>query len=168
MIDLTTINEWQKYDEATGCVFPWYTFPALDEINTWDLSDKTVLEIGGGASTVWWNLKAKKVFTYEDNHEYREELRKHWFVAHTDLLDELPYPVDIAIVDNDGDRSGMIKAACSRLKTGPGSILIVDNWDQPSIDWQPSEEMKQVLLSKKHKIFKQPNHPDWQTIIIWL
>ena len=74
MIDLNATNEWQHRDPETGLVLPWYTKSFLDELATWDLKDKSVLEIGGGASTLWWCRKANSVYLVEDNQEYWDEL----------------------------------------------------------------------------------------------
>ncbi len=38
----------------SGLVQPWYTHPALDVIEKWDLKGKRILEWGAGLSTLWW------------------------------------------------------------------------------------------------------------------
>lgn len=60
----------QRIDPELGILEPWYTNPAMDKIKTWDLSDKVVLEYGGGASSWWWAYRCKKVVTIESNPEW--------------------------------------------------------------------------------------------------
>lgn len=44
----------RRRDRVSGLVQPWFTHPALDVIETWDLRGKRVLEWGAGLSTLWW------------------------------------------------------------------------------------------------------------------
>jgi predicted O-methyltransferase YrrM len=48
------LTEGQRRDKQTGLVQPWFTHPALDVVQAWDLRGKSVLEWGGGCSTAWW------------------------------------------------------------------------------------------------------------------
>src|ERR1044071_4103352 len=82
-IDLSTPNEWQFRDESLGGIlFPWYVKSFLDELVTWELSDKVVFEYGAGASTVWWAKKALKVYSVDSSSEWiaaiKKELIKTW------------------------------------------------------------------------------------------
>jgi len=176
MIDLSTPNEWQHICPDTGLIMPWYTKPALDEIVTWDLKDATVCEYGGGASTIWWNKKAKHVFTVEYSEEYFEALIKH--IGHASLMmhtynkeNYINWPkgphgtlFDIIIIDGEPVewRDACVPVALEFLK--PGGKLIIDNWDQPSV-WTPSEETKRIVLALPHTVYRQDGHPDWQTLI---
>lgn len=71
----------QKIDESLGILFPWYTHGALEVISKFDLSDKVIMEWGGGASTLWWAVKSKFVFSTDHNNEWVQstidELTKH-------------------------------------------------------------------------------------------
>ncbi|MFT6408402.1 MAG: hypothetical protein ACJAQ6_001820 [Arenicella sp.] len=42
---------------------PWYTYPSIDFLKFRDFSNKTVLEFGGGQSTLWRASKASSVVT---------------------------------------------------------------------------------------------------------
>lgn len=180
MIDLNHCNEWQHRDPETGLVFPWYTKSFLDELVTWDLKDKVVCEYGGGASTVWWNRKAKFVFTVESNEQYYQALTKS--LNHESLImftpDKYNYmnwaygankshdtKFDIIIIDGEPIewRDDCVKPALDCLK--PGGHLIIDNWLQPSVGWMPSEETKALLAPYPVKIYKQEGHPDWATAV---
>jgi predicted O-methyltransferase YrrM len=180
MIDLTKPNEWQRLDKSTGLVSPWLTFPALDEIETWDLKDKIVFEYGLGASTIWWAKKCKRIEGVETSFK--------WWLATCEKLRELKlsncmlysegrpaeyvdsvysdWQYDIIIIDGDpvGWRDACVKPSLECL--AKGGKLICDNWHQPSV-WMPLYETQKLLTSFPHKIFKQPNHPDWQTLICY-
>lgn len=175
MIDLSTPNEWQYIDPANGLVFPWYTKPFLDELVTWDLSDKVVFEYGCGASTLWWAKKCKKLYGAENNREYFLKVAEYVWpkvnISHeADMNSFVCSPLqwmpifDIIIIDGSPDewRDDCVKPAIECLK--PGGKLIIDNWEQPSV-WMPSTETKELLKNYPCKIYKQPNHPDWQTAV---
>jgi predicted O-methyltransferase YrrM len=164
MIDLSSQNEWQFKDPETGLIFPWYTKPALDEIVTWDLKDKVVFEYGCGASTLWWREKAKAVYSVDEDREYAEATGSYLAKNPVDFLHyiyEFP-PLDIVIIDGERLRQEAVEHALKCLK--PGGALIYDNWMQPSVEMQ-SEETQRLLLALPHTIYKQPGHPDWQTLI---
>lgn len=179
MIDLSTPNEWQHRDPSTGLVFPWYTRSFLDELATWDLSDKAVLEIGMGASTIWWNKKAKWVTAWDMNSDWYYAVTKHMdFTKSTSFIPQEGKIIeamkntmdvecfDIAIVDCEPIeyRDNCTQAALQYLK--PGGRLIIDNWDQPSVGWLPSEETKALLAPYPCKVYPQIGHPDWKTLVV--
>ena len=57
---------------AHGELVPWITFPSLHYLASLDLSDRTVLEIGSGASTHWFAERAASVISYEFDTAYFE------------------------------------------------------------------------------------------------
>jgi predicted O-methyltransferase YrrM len=178
MIDLNHCNEWQHRDE-TGMILPWYTKSFLDELVTWELSDKHIFEFGCGASTLWFATKRPVVYGVENNREYREAVLKElgrrsheidFYIGH-DL--ERPFQMfgsnfhpswDIIIVDCEPVeyRDKCIEKAVSHLNVG--GKLIVDNWDQPSV-WVPSNQTRRLLADWPVKIYRQEGHPDWQTAL---
>lgn len=164
IIDLSTPNEWQLIDPENGLVMPWYTHPFLEVLKTWNLKDKVVLEIGGGASTLWWATRAKFVYLIEDNSQYWNDLFGRGI---TNLISAKYHPngpFDIVIVDSDpvDNRDALCAKAISVLSLG--GKLIVDNWEQPSV-WMPKPETKELLCPYICQIYKQPNHPDWKTAV---
>lgn len=58
-----------------GKPLPWYTFPIIDFLKFRDYKEKTVLEFGGGQSTLWWAKRAKKVVTLEGDHDWYEKIK---------------------------------------------------------------------------------------------
>lgn len=176
MIDLTKPNQWQRTDPENGLVEPWLTFPALDEIKTWDLKDKIVFEYGCGASTLWWDVKCKTVFAVENIREVLCHVLDNThcrisFETEKERFVTSPYQwetgFDIIVIDCDPIewRNDCIQPALECLKDG--GKLIIDNWMQPSCDWMVSKENQKLLTSFPYKIFKQPGHQDWQTAIFY-
>jgi len=177
MIDLQKPNEWQRYDPETGLLFPWLVSSFLDELKTWDLSDKIVLEIGMGSSTLWWDKKSAMVAAFDMN--------KDWYFAVTEKMDlsrsmsflpaegkivegmqhVLPHcAFDIAIIDCEPVewRDKCVQPVLSCLKSN--SKLIIDNWDQPSV-WVPNDKTRELLSPYPCKIYSQEGHADWKTAV---
>lgn len=182
MIDLNHCNEWQHRDLETGLVFPWYTKSFLDELVTWDLSDKAVFEYGAGASTLWWASRCKSVAGVEYNLRYADAVNKgvaqryvrysrSWPVSWYSI--KAPYincvraiaRTDIIIIDGEPIewRDDCVKPALDCLV--PGGKLIIDNWQQASVGWLPSEETQQLLSQYPVKVYAQKGHPDWKTAV---
>lgn len=55
---------------------PWLTYPLIRFLERWDLSRESVLEFGGGASSVWFSMRAKSLVTWEFDAEYASALRR--------------------------------------------------------------------------------------------
>lgn len=169
MIDLLTPNEWQHKDESLGGIlFPWYTKSFLDELVTWDLSDKAVLEIGLGASSLWWHRKCKQLYGCDNNPEYvfaLNDIIGNGAVLHV-LYERQHFVqfiedygrVDIIIIDGE-------PIAWRDVCVKPGGRLIIDNWMQESVGWLPSEETKALVTALPHAIYPQVGHPDWKTLV---
>lgn len=51
----------------SGEPIPWYTYPAIDFLSQRDFTGRSVLEFGGGQSTMWWARRAKHVLTIEED-----------------------------------------------------------------------------------------------------
>jgi predicted O-methyltransferase YrrM len=176
MIDLSTPNEWQHRDESLGGIlFPWYVKSFLDELVTWDLKDKAVLEIGLGASSLWWHRKCKQLYGCDNNPEYvfalndiiikgallRVLYEREHFVQ---FIKDYGY-VDIIIIDGEPIewRDACVQPALDCLK--PGGKLIIDNWLQPSVGWMSSYETQKLLSQYPIKVYHQEGHPDWKTAV---
>src|ERR1044071_8584230 len=141
MIDLNATNEWQHRDPETGLVFPWYTKSFLDELVTWELGDKAVLELGMGASTLWWQRKSAYLTAFDTNPDwYNAVIMKmegkpgdeYVVQAIEEIENKLMEVYDIAIIDIEpiGWRDQCVPLALQSLK--PGGKLIIDNWMQAS------------------------------------
>lgn len=60
---------------ASGAPLPWYTYPAIDFLSQRNFEGKSVLEFGGGQSTLWWSVRAQSVLTIEEDVDWHERLR---------------------------------------------------------------------------------------------
>src|SRR5229473_3586817 len=50
-----------------GNPLPWYTYPAIDFLDTKDFSTRTVLEFGSGQSTLWWAKRCKRILSFDSD-----------------------------------------------------------------------------------------------------
>jgi hypothetical protein len=143
---LNSIAQNRAVDESNREI-PWYTYPAIEYLDSIDFSNSNVLEYGSGNSSVWWASKAKFVFSVEHDKNWflqvRNSLKRRKVSNHTYLLaDEKNdyvtaadgFPADIVVID------GILRRACishqlSRLAQGQHApqILVFDN-----SDWWPS------------------------------
>lgn len=60
---------------ANGDPLPWYTYPAIDFLSARDFTGRSILEFGGGQSTLWWAKRARRVVTIEADEDWANELR---------------------------------------------------------------------------------------------
>lgn len=182
MIDLNKCEGYQKRD-SSGMVMPWYTWPALEEIEKWDLSEKKILEFGGGSSTLWFAKRCREIVCVETDQDYSdaiisnrihnlklygrllkiEGLRESGYF-NVDLIYMHKVLFEIIVVDCDPvvARDFVIGESINVLK--PGGKLIVDNWRQPSV-YMPSNSIMQALVKFEVDLYRQPDHEDWQTAI---
>lgn len=65
-----------EYLDKEGNYVPWFTFPAVEAIKNWDLSDKRVFEYGSGYSTLFWAARAKEVTSVEHDPGWHEKISK--------------------------------------------------------------------------------------------
>lgn len=55
---------------------PWFVFSATIQLQQMDFKDKSVLEYGSGASTLWWAKRCKNICSIENNSEWYDLIRK--------------------------------------------------------------------------------------------
>ena len=60
---------------SSGEPLPWYTYPCIDFLSQRDYSDKTILEFGGGQSTLWWAKRAKRIVTLEGDEAWYHSIK---------------------------------------------------------------------------------------------
>lgn len=184
------VEGWRHINEETGELYPWYVKPALELLDSMDLKDKIVYEYGVGDSSLWWAKRCKKLYGVESNPYWANIVNKKIgdiatircnpnFIKYTEdfkaidtkdpelyINDILKHKVKFDIVIIDGlDREECVEPAISCMKSN--SVLIYDNWMQPSVTVQ-SEETQKRLLAYEHKIFSQEGHDDWKTAIFYI
>jgi len=57
-----------------GELVPWYSYSAIDYLNSFDLEGLSVLEYGGGNSSFWWAARCKQLTTVESEKDWHEVL----------------------------------------------------------------------------------------------
>ena len=156
-------NEWNIYDDD-GLMLPYYTHPSLEWIKNNISKEVSVLEIGGGNSTVWWRKNASEVYTIETDFDCAKKL-DCFQCSHLEIpnsIDNLNKKFDVVIVDGDGDRECYIINSFNSC----AKYLIVDNWQQSEVMIY-SEKIEKFLFENtiEQLIFKQSNHKDWKTAV---
>lgn len=156
-------NEWNIYDEY-GYMLPYYTHSSLDWIQKNIPKNVSVLEIGGGNSTLWWRKNADEVYTIESDPECATKLNCTYCNALdiNNCINNLGKNYDVVIVDGDGDREiyviNSFMVCCK--------YFIIDNWQQSEVMIY-SQKVVDFLYenTSKQMIFNQHNHKDWKTAI---
>lgn len=189
--DPPQVAEWQWLDTSVREWYPWFTKPSLREISTWDIQGKTVVEYGGGNSSLWWASKGANIITVERSEAWYEQIKREYskypnkyptaqiiYVnacegVQTDLpfYVEAPFLVggfnrpDILVVD-DIFRFECIEKALTLPRP---MILIVDNWDQDYVFKCPAAV--KLMEQYEGKFFVQPDHTNHEgspwTTAIW-
>ena len=59
---------------SKGRLIPWYSYSAIDYLNSIDTSSFSVLEYGGGNSSFWWSDRCKHLTTIESEKEWFQVL----------------------------------------------------------------------------------------------
>lgn len=183
VLDIKKGNEWQFLSKDGSCILPWYTRPALDVLESMDLSDKVVFEYGTGLSTIYYAKKCQKVFGIESDYDWTlnlyDTLSEYNLVTKADVvlyknqelyidsINNFPYLIpNIIVVD------GIYRDECTKNAFGfanmycqKGSLIILDNWLQPSVE-VASKEVQDLVNNHEHTKYFQPGHPDWCTCIV--
>ena len=124
---------------ADGSPIPWLTYPAIDYLDTLDLSACRVFEYGAGSSTRYWAARATRVDAVEFDARWHAMIAPtmppHGHVRlETDLEQYIaavgrePEGYDVIIIDGQNQeqcRMRCAKAAIPALR--PGGMIILDN-----------------------------------------
>ena len=121
--------------DRKGEPIPWYTYPAIDFLLQRRFQDKSILEFGGGQSTLWWAARAKSVLSIEEDPHWFADIRAR--VPNNAEVQCIPDPAsikaflksrsrkfDIIVVDG-GARRELARLSFDYLV--PGGALILDN-----------------------------------------
>jgi methyltransferase family protein len=138
---------------------PWFTYPAIEALKNWDLSEKRVFEYGSGYSTLFWASRAKEVVSVEHNRGWYEKVaglapsNARLILAPIDGDDYDPSPelleqfkayaeaidgqFDIIVVD--GYARSRVRYQCAQAALphlNSNGVIILDN-----SDWLPATSM---------------------------
>jgi len=135
-----TIKKWDCID-IYGNKIPWYTYPTVEFLNTFDFSEKSIFEFGSGNSSAYWAKKAKCVISIEHDKEWFEKVNSSLNDNQTLLYRENSEDYEKSILDFDKKFDviiidGIRRLECSKIieqhlnrESMEGSIVILDNSD---------------------------------------
>lgn len=166
MIELNYLTGWVAKDEH-GVQYPWYVASVLELIDKQDWNGKRVFEFGQGNSTDWFRSRGAITEGVDSNPLWaRGNNITTDITEYTECI--LKYPKFDLIVIDGLYRDECFHYAWSRIKNG--GAIIIDNYKQASVDPNPNawdETDKYIEQNElQHEVYKQPGHPDWQTMII--
>lgn len=131
---------------------PWFTFEAVERIESLIRSDWEMLEIGSGTSTVWFGERVRSVLSIEHDPSWHafvaSRLRKRGLEnvrlelrdveSYADLSAVPDRSLDLVVVDGE-QRAECVRAALPRLK--PGGRLYLDNTDKSGGEFREAEAL---------------------------
>jgi hypothetical protein len=164
---------WQFIEIDSGLCLPYYTSRSLEALVKRDFSNSTVVELGGGRSTVWWRYRAKEVHSFDTNSWWANRFQLR-LVSPEDMDTVVKTVVghakaDVVVIDGEPVeyRDQQIHLALELLKRDRQSFLIVDNFDQPSVGHDFPMIKAKIKEQGVHKIYASRWHPDWKTLFFW-
>lgn len=162
------IDNWLTLDEY-GMRMPWYVRPCLEWLVTLDLRGKHIFEYGCGGSTWWYRSRGAIVFGVDNKLEWATMANVVHETCKNDYIERISYqPVDYDIVVVDGEYRDECAAEAINF-LNPGGYLIIDNYNQPSVEpntWDKFHAALDNVIGYKRKLYKEPSHPDWSTLVI--
>jgi hypothetical protein len=69
----TSVRDGELRDQEKNYI-PWFTYPAIEALKNWDLSDKRVFEYGSGYSTLFWASRCREVVSVEHDRAWYERV----------------------------------------------------------------------------------------------
>jgi hypothetical protein len=123
--------------DKNGEAIPWFTYPTIEYLSQFDLTNLEILEWGCGNSSVYFSKRCKVISSVEHNAEWFELVKNKKLPNHHLILTSLDdYPekaksfekkFDIIIVDGER-RHECIEVALELINAG--GIIILDNSDR--------------------------------------
>jgi hypothetical protein len=163
------VKDWLTKDDD-GMLMPWYTRPCLEVLDKMDFVGKNVFEYGCGHSTLWYRKRGATVFGVDSNPDWAK-------FAGVDYVDpelgpesylksiERCVKYDFIIID------GLFRDQCTEYAIDnlahSGGLIIIDNYNQPSVEPNDWTETNALIELMGLHLYKEPNHPDWSTLVIY-
>lgn len=135
-------GQWQSIKkkipvDKEGDPIPWYTYPAIEYLKQFDLTDKTTFEWGSGNSSLFWARKAKEIVSIESHKGWLNIVNKSKLSNQKIFLFEKKddyvrailnqnKKFDIIVID------GKYRYECAKIAgkcLSPGGLIILDNSD---------------------------------------
>ena len=139
---LRTLEE-QRCCAASGAPLPWYTYPAIEFLDSVDWSMLDVFEYGSGASSLWWAARCRRLESVEHVPEWFERVQPTLppnasVVLRTNRDNYITWVnkaggFDAVVVDGIGEKYARWECCIAALQAlRPGGMIILDN-----SDWLP-------------------------------
>lgn len=124
--------------DAAGDAVPWYTYPAIEYLSSFDFRDCDVFEFGSGNSSLFWAGRARSVVSVEDHKAWFEMVdrikRPNQSLLHradaqgyVNALAEQGQLFDVIVVDGNW-RDRCVQEAPGHLRVG--GMIVLDNSDR--------------------------------------
>ncbi len=124
--------------DAEGRAVPWYTYPAIEYLSSFDFGGCDVFEFGSGNSSLFWAGRARSVVSVEDDKAWFERVdgnrRPNQSLLHradaqgyVNALAEQGKLFDVIVIDGNW-RTQCAQAALLYLQ--PGGMIVLDNSDR--------------------------------------
>lgn len=121
-----------------GEPIPWFTYPAIEYLKSFDFSDKMVFEYGAGHSSLFWANRAKTVTAVESNKPWHDHIASRhppnlslFFESDKDRyvssIERNAVAYDLIVID------GRWRNACADKCAdylAVGGMIIIDNSDR--------------------------------------
>lgn len=156
---------WRYLDTSNNLTCPWYTLGALEMLNSLQLNTMSVFEYGCGISSIWWKHKANKWEGIDSSEKWAKECSCKYIIDQKEYVTACMHnKYDIIIID------GIYRDECAEYalqSINKNGYIVIDNWDQATVDMPESywQKSKQLLSKYEHWIFKEETHLDWKTAI---
>lgn len=157
-------NEWRYFDEVLNMPYPWYTKPCLEWLQCISMRGKKIWEYGAGDSTKWYRTSGAIVKGVDSNRNWQPKgiefaiLKEEYLQA---IVGKGPF--DFIIIDG-LYRDECTEYALKELKSG--GYLIIDNWEQPSVEPNDWIRTKALIQGMEQVVYKEEMHYDWKTLVV--
>lgn len=157
--------DWRYLDTSNNLTCPWYTFGALEMLNEMDLKSLSVFEYGCGISSKWWKHKTSNWRGVDFSKKWADLCSCEYIPTKEQYISACVGEIyDVIVIDGEY-RDDCTEHALKSIAID--GYLIIDNWDQPTVDMPETywSKSKQLLSKYENWVFKEPAHQDWKTAI---
>lgn len=131
---------------------PWISYSAIDYLSKLDLSKFIIFEYGSGNSTIWYLDKFKKIYSVENNDEYRKNLifkiskiqqkeknekslapyeifYENDVSKYNNYINNFSFSFDVIMIDGAFEREECVDQVIKHVKQFSNKLIILDNAD---------------------------------------
>lgn len=136
-------GQWRSVKErmavnASGDPIPWYTYPAIEYLESFDFKNCDVFEFGSGNSSLYWAKRSRSVCSVEDNQDWFEVVSKKNLgnqtilnradkTSYVNSLPEQEKLFQIIVVDGNWRYECVVEAINCLIN---GGMIVLDNSDR--------------------------------------